>query len=253
MIPLVWSVSASLSSLGDVFRWPIRWVPSPAIWGNYVEAMTLQPFGLYFRNTAFVTAARVVALTLSSSLVAFAFARLRWKWRDRLFLVVLATMMLPDQVTMIPRFVLFSRLGWVNTYLPLVFPAVFGGPFFIFLLRQFFMTLPTELDDAARMDGASVFQTYWRILMPQSKPALTAVAIFEFQWSWNAFLEPLIYLHSKSKWLVSLGLRNFAGEYIQWWNLMMAASILVMLPILVLFFVGQRYFIQGVVFTGLKG
>jgi multiple sugar transport system permease protein len=161
-------------------------------------------------------------------------------------------MMLPNQVTIIPQFVLFSRLNWINTFLPLIVPSYFGSPFFIFLLRQFFLTIPLELDDAARIDGASVFQIYRLVLLPLLRPALVAVAIFQFQSSWNAFLEPLLYLHSRSKWVLSLGLRNFIGEYIQWWNLMMAASIIVMLPIIIVFFVGQRYFIQGIVFTGLK-
>ncbi len=252
MIPLVWMISVSLSNLGDVFSWPIKWIPRPAVWANYVEAMTMQPFGLYFRNTAFVALTRIVAQLFASSLVAFSFARLRWPVRDKLFMLVLATMMLPGQVTMIPQFVVFSQLNWINTFRPLIVPALFGSPFYIFLLRQFFMTVSTELDDAAKIDGASVFQIYWRVLLPLSKPALAAVAIFEFQGSWNAFLEPLIYLHSRSNWLVSLGLKNFLGQYAQWWNYMMAASLVAMLPMVVVFFVAQRYFIQGVVFTGLK-
>ena len=252
MIPLAWTLSTSLSDLGDVFQWPIQWIPDPVRWNNYVEAMKLQPFGLYFLNTAFITVVSVLGQLLSSSLVAFSFARLRWRGRDTLFIVVLATMMLPGQVTIIPQFIIYSRLDWINTFLPLIVPAYFGHPFFIFLLRQFFMTIPLELDDAARIDGASVFQIYRLVLLPLSKPALAAVAIFQFQYSWNMFFEPLIYLHSSSKWVLALGLRNFIGQYIQWWNLMMAASVVVMLPVIVLFFVGQRYFIQGVVFTGLK-
>lgn len=252
LIPLAWTISTSLSDLGNVFQWPIQWIPNPVRWDNYVQAMQIQPFGLYFLNTAFITVATVIGQLLSSSLVAFAFARLRWQGRDKLFILILATMMLPSQVTMIPQFVLFTQLNWINTFLPLIVPAYFGSPFFIFLLRQFFMTIPVELDDAARIDGASVFQIYRQIILPLSIPALAAVAIFQFQAAWNAFLEPLIYLHSSSKWVLSLGLRNFVGEYIQWWNLMMAASVVVMLPVLVLFFLGQRYFIQGVVFTGLK-
>lgn len=252
LIPLVWTVSTSLSELGAVFQWPIRWIPNPVRWQNYPEAMSIQPFGRYFLNTTYITVVTVICQLLSSSLVAFAFARLRWRGRDQLFVVVLATMMLPNQVTLIPQFIIFSRLGWINTYLPLTVPALFGAPFYIFLLRQFYMSIPLELDDAAKIDGASPFQIYSRLLLPMSTPALAAVAIFQFQHAWNLFLEPLLYLHSNDKWVLSLGLRNFIGEYIQWWNLMMAASVIVMLPVLVLFFVGQRYFIQGVVFTGLK-
>ena len=252
MIPLAWTISASLSDLGAVFSWPVRWIPKPVHWENYAKALSLQPFGLYFRNTVFVTVLCIQGQLISSSLVAFAFARLRWRAGDKLFILVLATMMLPSQVTMIPQFVLFRQLNWINTYLPLIVPSYFGSPFFIFLLRQFFMSISRELDDAARIDGATSFQIYSRILLPLCRPALVAVAIFQFQWSWNSFLEPLIYLHSKSKWLLSLGLQSFLGEYIQWWNLMMAASVVVMVPVIVLFFVGQKYFIQGVVFTGIK-
>jgi ABC-type glycerol-3-phosphate transport system permease component len=252
MIPLAWTLSTSLSDLGEVFQWPIRWIPDPVRWDNYREAMRIQPFGLYFLNTTYITIATVIGQLISSSLVAFAFARLRWRGRDMLFVVVLATMMLPNQVTLIPQFVIFSRLGWINTYLPLIVPAFFGAPFYIFLLRQFYMSIPLELDDAAKIDGASPFQVYSRIVLPLSMPALAAVAIFQFQHAWNLFLEPLLYLHSNEKWVLSLGLRNFVGEYIQWWNLMMAASVIVMLPMLIIFFIGQRYFIQGVVFTGVK-
>jgi multiple sugar transport system permease protein/sn-glycerol 3-phosphate transport system permease protein len=252
LIPLAWTLSTSLSELGDVFQWPIRWIPNPVRWDNYVEAMRIQPFGLYFFNTAFITLATIVGQLLSSSLVAFSFARLRWRGRDQLFVLVLATMMLPSQVTLIPQFIIFSHLGWINTFLPLIVPAFFGAPFFIFLLRQFYMNISLELDDAAKIDGASVFQIYSRLLLPMSSSALAAVAIFQFQHAWNLFLEPLLYLHSSEKWVLSLALRSFIGEYIQWWNLMMAASVIVMLPVIVLFFIGQRYFIQGVVFTGIK-
>jgi multiple sugar transport system permease protein len=252
LTPLAWTLSTSLSELGDVFQWPIRWIPNPVRWDNYVEAMRIQPFGLYFFNTGFITVATVIGQLLSSSLVAFSFARLRWRGRDQLFVLVLATMMLPNQVTLIPQFVIFSRLGWINTFLPLIVPAFFGAPFFIFLLRQFYMNIPLELDDAAKIDGASIFQIYSRVLLPMSTPALAAVAIFQFQHAWNLFLEPLLYLHSNEKWVLSLALRNFIGEYIQWWNLMMAASVIVMLPVIIIFFIGQRYFIQGVVFTGMK-
>jgi multiple sugar transport system permease protein len=161
-------------------------------------------------------------------------------------------MMLPGQVQLIPRFVLFSKLGWINTFLPLIVPDFFGGSFYIFLLRQFFMTIPHEMDDAARIDGCSILGIYWRIILPQSRPALMAVGIFVFQRAWNEFMRPLIYLHSKDKWTLGLGLRVFTGEVGTEWRLVMAASLVVMLPVLVVFFFGQRYFIQGVVFTGVE-
>lgn len=252
-IPLGWSLSTSLKEPGDIFTYPPSWIPNPVRWQNYVEVFQTIPFARYFLNTAIITGFDIVGKVLSCSIVAFSFARLRWWGRDVVFLVMLSTLMLPHHVTLIPQFILYKYLGWVDTFLPLIVPNFFGGPFLTFLLRQFFMTIPLDLDDAARIDGASTFRIFWNIILPLSKPALAAVAIFVFQGTWNDFLGPLIYLHSKDKFTVSLGLRMFQGEHGTDWHLLMAASLMAMLPVIVVFFAAQRYFIQGVVFTGVKG
>jgi ABC-type glycerol-3-phosphate transport system permease component len=253
LFPLAWMLSTSLKEPGDVFLFPPDWVPDPIKWENYREALTVLPFGRYFFNTLLITALDIVGKVLSCSLVAYGFARLRWWGRDVLFLVMLSTLMLPHHVTLIPQFVVFRALGWFDTLLPLIVPAFFGGPFLTFLLRQFYMTIPLELDDAARIDGASSLQIYGRIILPLSKPALAACAIFVFNSTWNDFLGPLIYLQSPENFTLSLGLRQFQGEYATEWHLLMAASLVTLLPVVALFFAAQRYFIQGVVFTGLKG
>lgn len=253
LLPLAWMLSTSLKEPGDVFLFPPRWVPDPIQWDNYREALTVLPFGRYFLNTLLITGLDIIGKLLSCSLVAFGFARLRWWGRDAMFLVMLATLMLPHHVTLIPQFVAFRAFGWFNTLLPLIVPAFFGGPFLTFLLRQFYMTIPLELDDAARIDGANSLQIYWRIILPLSKPVLAACAIFVFNSTWNDFLGPLIYLQSPENFTLSLGLRQFQGEYATEWHLLMAASLVTLLPVVVIFFTAQRYFIQGVVFTGLKG
>ena len=254
LLPLVWMLSTSLKDPSGVFAFPPNFIPHPVRLMNYKLAMTALPFGRFFRNTLTITIAALIGQLSSCSLVAFSFARLRWSARDALFIVVLSTMMLPHQVTLIPTFLIFRGLGWLDTFLPMIVPAFFGGgPFLIFLMRQFFMTISLELDDAARIDGCSTFGIYARILLPLSKPVLTAAAIFSFQSHWNDFIRPLIYLQSMDKFTLSLGLRTFQGSYGTEWHLLMAASLVVMLPVLILFFVAQQYFIQGVVFTGVKG
>lgn len=253
-LPFVWMISTSLKDEGSVFIFPPNWIPNPILWSNYAQAMTVLPFALFLRNTLITTLVPIVGVMLSCSLTAYSFSRLRWPGRDICFLLVLATMMLPHQVTMIPRFILFRYLGWIDTFFPLIVPPWFAiGAFNVFLLRQFFLTVPLEMDDAAKLDGASYLDIYARLLMPLMKPALAAVAIFTFQFHWNDFLDPLIYLHSQSNFTLALGLRSFQGEYGTDWNLLMAASLVVMTPPLLLFFFAQRYFIQGVVFTGVKG
>lgn len=253
MIPLAWMFSTSLKGLGVVFSLPPEWIPNPPRWENYVQVFRVVPFGRYIYNTVIITLLNVIGKVLSCSLVAFAFARLRWRGRDTLFLIMLATLMLPAQVTLIPQFILYRDLKWIDTYFPLVLPNWFGGPFLTFLLRQFYLTIPLELDDSARIDGASIFAIYSRIILPLSKPALAAVAIFMFSASWNAFLGPLIYLHTRDKYTIAMGLRSFQEQNFTAWHLLMAASLLAMIPVVAIFFVAQKYFIQGVVFTGIKG
>ena len=254
-IPFAWTLSTALKAPDRLAEFPPRWIPDPIVWGNFVEAVTIKPFGRWFLNTLFVVGVATTGTVVSASLVAFSFARLRWPGRNALFLVLLATMMLPDQVTLIPTFVLFRQLGWVNTFLPLIAPPFFArNAFFVFLLRQFFMTIPLDLDDAARMDGASYFQIYRHIILPMSKAALAVAAIMFSQFKWKEFLAPLIYLNNQEMFTVSLGLRTFIGE--SWgteWHLMMAANIIFMIPLIFIFFFAQKYFIQGVVITGVKG
>lgn len=251
-VPLAWMISTSLKPVSQIYLFPPRWIPDPLRWQNYSEAVTAIPFLRYLGNSVLITALSIVGKVSSVTLVAFAFSRLRWWGRDVLFLVMLSTLMLPPHITLIPQFILFKQLGWINTFLPLIVPEFFGGPFLTFLVRQFFMTIPRELDDAARIDGCSSFGLYWRIILPQSKPAIIAVIILVFNGTWNEFLTPLIYLNSRENFTLALGLRMFQGEASTSWHLLMAASLLTMLPVIVLFFVAQRYFLRGVVFTGVK-
>ena len=253
LFPFFWMLSTSLKPRHQVFVYPIRWIPNPPRWENYVEALTIRPFGAFFLNSAIIAISATLGTLISSSLVAFAFARLRWPERDWLFLVVLATMMMPFHVRLVPNFVLFRYLGWINTFKPLILPFFTGVSFHIFLLRQFFMTIPLEMDDAAKIDGCSLFGIYSRILLPLSKPALGMVAVFSFQGRWRDFMSPLIYVNTMDKYTVAMGLNLFRGEFGTDWHWLMAVSLAAMLPVLVLFFFAQRHFIQGVVFTGLKG
>lgn len=251
-VPLAWTLSTSLKSPAEVFLFPPKWIPSELRWGNYAEAVTAIPFWQYLYNTSYITLLTIIGKVLSITLVAFAFARLRWWGRDTMFLLMLATMMLPPHVTLIPQFILFKNLGWLDTYLPLIVPAFFGGPWLTFLVRQFMLTLPRDLDDAARIDGCSSFGVFARIILPLAKPAIIIIVIFVFNGTWNEFLLPLIYLFDPDKFTLALGLRMFQGEATTSWHLLMAASLLTMLPVLVLFFSAQKYFMQGIVFTGVK-
>jgi multiple sugar transport system permease protein len=253
-LPFLFMLSTSLKSTEQIFSDTMQWIPNPFVWDNYYNAwVKTAPFMLYFRNSAVVAIATVIGTLVSCSLVAFAFARLTWFGRDVWFLIVLSTMMLPYQVTLIPVFLVFKTFGWLNTLLPLIVPSFFGNAFIIFLFRQFFSTIPSELDDAARVDGCNSFEIYSRILLPLVKPALAAGAIFTFISHWNDFLTPLIYLNKQETFTLPLGLANFRTEYTVNWPYLMAASTLIMLPCLALFFLAQRWFIEGIALTGLKG
>jgi multiple sugar transport system permease protein len=254
LLPFAWMLSTSLKAEADVFRLPPQWIPESPHWGNYAAVFDRMPFLAYLRNTTVITVLTIVGTVFSSSLVAYAFACLRWPGRDRLFLFVLATMMLPLQVTMIPLFVIFKQLGWLNTYLPLIVPAFFGGGAFnIFLLRQFFLGIPSDLFDAARIDGCSEWRIYWQIVLPLARPALITVAILTFMFAWNDFLGPLIYLSDQMKNTLALGLAMFVGQHQTEWGMLMAATILMMIPLIIIFFVFQRYFVQGFMMSGMKG
>ncbi len=255
LFPFAWTLSTSLKPAEQVFTFPPQWIPDPIQWSNYPDALSTKPFGRWFLNSVFVVGLSTFGLLASSSLVAFSFARLRWPGRDICFMILLATMMLPGQVTMIPTFIIFREFGWVNTYWPLILPPFLArNAFYVFLLRQFFMTIPLDLDDAARLDGANSFQIYWRIILPMSGPALAVAAIMFAQFKWKEFLGPLIYLNNSELYTVALGLRTFIGQQGDIdWNLMMAANIVFMLPLIIVFFFLQKYFIQGIVVSGVKG
>jgi multiple sugar transport system permease protein len=254
VVPFLWMVATSLKGSGAIFTMPPQWIPNEFHWENYSVIFDKMPFLQYLRNSFFVTGLSIVGVVGTSSLVAYAFACLRWPGRDALFVVILVTMMLPMQVTMIPVFVIFKELGWLNTFKPLIVPAFFGGGAFnIFLLRQFFLGIPKDLADAARIDGCSEFRIYWNIMLPLARPALVTVAIMTFMFSWNDFLGPLIYLSDKSKGTLALGLSMFVGQYATEWAQLMAASVLMMVPMILLFFFFQRYFIQGFTMSGIKG
>jgi len=252
-LPFAWMVSTAGKDPSLTWVFPPIWIPPHYEWSNYVESWNLRPFSTFYFNTIKITLLSVVGVVFSSSLAAFAFARLRFPGRKLLFLLVLATLMLPGQVTMIPVYMLFSRLGLINTHLSLYLQSWFGDAFSIFLLRQFFMTIPFELDDAARIDGCSRFGVFWRILLPLCRPALAVIAIFQFTFMWNNFFRPLIYINSIKLFPVALALRLFQEETRINLQFMMAQTVLFVLPLLVLFFLAQRHYIQGIVITGIKG
>ncbi|NOZ26811.1 MAG: carbohydrate ABC transporter permease [Chloroflexi bacterium] len=254
LFPVVWMLSTSLKPSGDVFLIPPRWIPRPIMWSNYPEALRFMKANVVFANSTTVAVLSVIGVSLSSAITAYPFARLRARGSNLLFFLVISVMMLPAQVTLIPQFLLFKSIGWIDTLRPLFVPRFFGAPYFIFLLRQFFRTIHKDLDDAAIIDGCSHFGIFWRIILPLSKPALGVVAIQEFIWRWNEFLHPLIYLNSTDKFTVALALQNFQVAYGGTpWHLLMAASLVALLPTILVFFIGQRFFIQGVVITGVKG
>ncbi|MFN8491438.1 MAG: carbohydrate ABC transporter permease [Caldilineaceae bacterium] len=252
--PLIWLLSTSLKGDAQMAAWPPVWLPTPLHWDNFSLAWTSGNFGLYFLNTTLITVLATLGQLITASMAAFGFARLRFPARDFLFGLLLATLMLPYVVTLIPTYILFKNLGWLDSFKPLIVPAYFGGgAFYIFLLRQFFKTLPPEIFEQAIIDGASSYRIYWQILLPLSKPALSTVAIFGFMQHWNDFLGPLIYLNSPEKFTLTLGLRRFMSLTEVHFQEMMAMALLMTLPVLLVFFFFQQYFIQGVVMSGLKG
>lgn len=253
-LPLLWLVSTSFKTGAQTFLMPPQWIPEPIVWSNYPEAFRAVDFGRYFWNTIYVTLASTAGTLVTASLAAFAFARLRFPLRGPLFGLVLSTIMLPGIVTLIPTFIVFRYLGWIDSFKPLIVPNwLGGGAFYIFLFRQFFMTLPLELDEAARVDGASNFLIYGRILLPLSAPVAATVAIFSFIYNWNDFFTPLIYLQSPRNWTMAIGLQSFKDLYSTSWNLMMAASTVMIAPLLALFFAAQRYFTSGIQMSGIAG
>ena len=253
LFPFAWMVSTSLKPEDQLFLFPPQWIPRPFQWENYVRAWTAVPFAVYTRNTILITTLNILGNILGSSLAAFSFARLRFPGRQTLFLVMLSTMMVPYWVTIVPTFILFRILGWTNTFAPLIVPQFFAVPFYTFLLRQYFMGISSELEDAARIDGASTLRIYAQIVMPLAKPALATVAIFSFVYNWNDLINPLIYLTDQSKYTVAVGLAGFRNAYRIRMSHMMAASAMAVLPVIIIYFLAQRLFIQGIMLSGSKG
>jgi len=253
ILPLFWALSSSFKSDYQVMQFPPQWIPSPLRWQNYPEALTYIPFGRFALNTLFIAAAAIFGNLLSCTIIAYGFARLRAPGKNFFFILMLSTMMLVEPVRIIPLYIIFNKLGWIDSFLPLIVPAFFGSPFYIFLLRQFFMNIPLELEEAALIDGANRFQILWKVIVPLSKPALAAIAIFNFQGVWNDSLYPLVFLHKQTNYTIALGLNFFRSTYTVHWGWLMAASIVALLPMVIIFFFAQRYFIQGITFTGIKG
>jgi ABC-type glycerol-3-phosphate transport system permease component len=260
LLPFYWMASSAMKDDSQVYTVPPVWIPNPAYIGNFWSAWTVQNFNLFAFNTIFKYAIpSTVGTVLSSALVAYAFARMRWPGRDIMFAICLATMMIPFQVRLVPLFIIFKNLGWINTYLPLVVPAFFGNAFFIFMLRQFFRTIPMELSEAARIDGANEIQTLVQIILPLARPALTVVALFAFMDAWNDYLGPLIYINSEPEWTLALAIQRMGramtevGASVNAYPYLMAVSTIVTMPILLIFFFAQRAFIEGISLSGLKG
>ena len=253
IIPFLWMLSTALKDTGELFRYPPVWIPKPLVWENFIEVFNTLPFALFFLNSSRIALLGTLGTLISCSSGAYAFARLRFPGKETLFKLVLLTMMIPGQVTMIPVFIVMRYLGWYDTHLPLWVPSFFGSAFGIFLLRQFFSSLPAELDDAAKIDGCNYLQIFCIIYLPLSKPALATLGILTFMGSWNNLLGPVIYLKTIEKLTLTIGLSFFQGQFITNYSLLMAGSLMSILPILILYILAQKYFVRGIALTGIKG
>ena len=253
MIPLIWMFSTSLKSQSEIFAWPPTWLPAQPLFENYVAAFTNYPLARFMLNSSVLVAFNILGELISVPLIAYAFARLNFPFKRVLFILMLSTMMIPGQIKLIPLYTMYSQLGLVGTYVPLVLPAFFGNPFFIFLMVQYMRTIPRDMDEAARIDGAGTWTVLYRIILPMCKPVLAVIVVFTFLWVWNDFLQPLIYLSDFNTYPISVGLAFFKGRYSVEWNLFMAATLVSILPVLVLYFFTQKHLIGGISSLGLKG
>lgn len=253
LFPFYWMLRSSFMTDREIFSIRPKWFPDSFLFENYIEAFNTAPFGRYFLNSFFIVFANVTGAIISSSFAAFGFTRFKFKGRDFFFGLLISTMMIPYTVLMIPQFIGWQVVGAYNTYWPLILPAFFGSAFNIFLVKQFYMGIPREYDEAALVDGAGYLTIYARIILPMAKPALCTVGVFTFMNTWNDFMGPLLYLNSQQMKTVSLGLQMFIGQFTQQWNLLMAAAAVVMIPMIIVFFMAQKYFIEGITFSGLKG
>jgi multiple sugar transport system permease protein len=253
LLPLYWMIITAFKTQGDILRYPPTWWPDPITFENFSNAFSALPFGRFYLNSFIIVILNTIGTVLSSALIGYGFARYKVPGSDFLFGIVLATLALPGEVTLIPVFLLFKYLGWLNTILPLVVPAFFGNAYFIFLFRQFMRGIPRDLMDAAVIDGASQFGIFWYIVTPLSLPVYATVAVFNFLWNWNDFFTPLIYLQKVEQMTVAVGLSYFRGEASTDWGALMAASLVSIIPVLLLFIFAQRYLVEGITITGLKG
>lgn len=252
-VPIGWMLLTALKERSQIFAWPPVYWPNPVRWENFSEVMTAIPFLRYGGNSLFIALFNIVGRLLSCTLVAYSFARLRFPGRNLLFMLLLSTLMIPGQVTLLPQFVLFNWLGWVGSYLPLIVPSFFGNPFFIFLMRQYIMTIPRDLDEAARIDGASTWGVFRRIILPLCIPPMMVIAVLTFLWTWNEFLDPLIYISDYDDYTIQLGLNMLKGRYNIQWNLIMAGSLIGVVPPLTLYAISQKHLIGGIASVGIKG
>lgn len=255
MVPFFWMVSTALKAQGNLYLYPPQWIPDPIRWRNISEVWEIVPFARFTLNTSIIVFSVIVGTLLSCSFSAYGFARLRAPGRDVIFLLVLATLMLPTTVTLVPTYIGFNYIGWTNSFLPLIVPAFFGTPFYIFLLRQFYLSIPKELEESARMDGASSYRIWWDLMLPLTKPALATVAVFTFFATYNDFFGPLIYLNDSSKHTIAVALSYFTGSRNvgPQMHLLMSMTLIATIPALLVFIFAQRYFVQSIVTTGLKG
>ncbi|MBS4205146.1 carbohydrate ABC transporter permease [Bacillus sp. FJAT-49754] len=253
IFPFLWSISSSLKDISQIFIVPPEFIPKPFVWSNYPASLQAMPFGLAYWNSFYITVLVVGVQLFTASMAAYAFAKIRFRGSNFLFIFFLATMMIPKQVTMIPTFMIMDWIGWLDTHLTLIVPGALFNAFAVFLLRQFIMGIPNELEEAAVMDGAGPLRVYWSVILPLVKPALAAVGIFIFMGSWNNFLEPLIYLSTPELFTVPLLLNYFKGLYVTDWALMMAGSTISIIPVLIIYIIAQKHIIEGVALTGIKG
>jgi multiple sugar transport system permease protein len=252
-LPLIWMISSSLKSSNMIFQVPPQWIPNPVQWSNYPESLQYIQFLKYLRNTLIIAIPGTLGAVVSAALAGYGFSRVHWPGRNILFICLIATMILPYSVTMIPVFIIFRKLNWVGTFLPLIVPPFLGSAFNIFLVRQFMMSIPEEMLEAARIDGATEFQIFVTLMLPLCTPVLAVIGLFHFIGSWSDYLGPLLYLRNQEMYTLAIGLTSFLGGHMERWELLMAASVVTVSPIIILFFFTQRTFIEGITLTGMKG
>lgn len=253
LFPIFWMISTALKTRAEVITYPIQWLPKKPQWGNFVDAVKAFPILRYIANTLFLVVVNVIGTVLSCTLVAYGFSRLKWRGRDVWFMVLLGTMMMPGVCTMIPSFIMYKNFGWVDTYLPLIVPSFTASAGNVFLIRQFFTTIPNELSESAKIDGANHLRIYAQIIMPLCSPVVVMIAVSTFMWVWNDFQGPLLYLSDNNLYTVTYGLRTFQSKNGSDWSMLMAAALAISVPTVALFLSCQKYFVEGIVLSGLKG